>query len=56
MERRHEQEWARMAQEGDHTFQEVSSMTSLPESVKLLPWCISAGITDMMKLSQTVWV
>ena len=41
MERRHEQEWARMAWEGDYTFQEVFSMTS---SVKLLPWCISSGI------------
>ena len=37
MERRHEQEWARMAWEGDHTFQEVFSMTSLGRSVKLLP-------------------
>ena len=44
MERRHEQEWARMAQEGDHTFQEVFSMTSLAKSVKLLPWCISTSI------------
>ena len=44
MERRHEKEWARMAWEGDHTFQEVFSMTSLAKSVKLLPWCISTGI------------
>ena len=43
MERRHEQEWARMAQEGDCTLQEVFSMVSLAESVKLLPWCFSTG-------------
>ena len=33
-----------MAQEGDHTFQEVFSMTSSGESVKLLPWYVSTGI------------
>ena len=44
MERRHEQEWARMAWEGDCTFQEVFSMSSLADSVKLLPWCISTSI------------
>ena len=33
-----------MAQEGHITFQEVFSMTSLANSVKLLPWCISSGI------------
>ena len=44
MERSHEQEWARIAQEGYYTFQEVFSMTSLAESVKLFPWCISTGI------------
>ena len=43
-ERRHEQEWARMAWEGDYTFQEVFLMTILAESMKLLPWCISASI------------
>ena len=37
MERRHVQEWVRMAQEGESTFQEVFSMTSLANSVKLLP-------------------
>ena len=41
MERRHEQEQARMDWEGDYTFQEVFSMTSSAESVKLLLWCIS---------------
>ena len=44
MERRHEQEQARMAQEGDYTFQEVFSMTSLADSVNLLPWCVSSSI------------
>ena len=44
MERRHEQEWARMAWEGDYTFQEVFLMTSLADSVKLLPWSISSGV------------
>ena len=44
MERRHEQEWARMANKGDTTFQEVFSMTSSAHSVKLLPWCISTSI------------
>ena len=44
MDRRHEQEWARMAWEGDNTFQEVSSMTSLADSIKLLHWCISNGV------------
>ena len=44
MEKRHEQEWARMANKGDATFQEVFSMTSLANSVKLLPWCNSSGI------------
>ena len=43
MERNHEQEWARMAQEGECTFQEIFSMASLAESVKLLPWCFSTG-------------
>ena len=43
MERRHEQEQAGMAQEGDYTFQEVFLMTSLAGSVKLLPWCVSTG-------------
>ena len=43
MERRHEQEWARMVQEGDYTFHKVFSMTSWAKSVKLLPWCISTG-------------
>ena len=33
-----------MAQEGDSTFQEVFSMNSLANSVKLLPWCISSGV------------
>ena len=32
-----------MVWEGDHTFQEVFSMTSSADSVKLLPWCISTG-------------
>ena len=41
--RRHEQEWARMAWEGDCTFQEVFSMASSTESVKLLPWCFSTS-------------
>ena len=44
MERKYEQEWARMTREGVHTFQEVFSMTGLAESIKLLPWCISTGI------------
>ena len=44
MERRHEQEWLIMAQEGDYTFQEVFLMTSLANSLKLWPWCISSGI------------
>ena len=44
IERRHEQEWARMAWEGDYTFQEVFSMTSSAESVKLLPWCVSTSV------------
>ena len=33
-----------MAQEGDSTFPEVFSMTSLANSVKFLPWCISFSI------------
>ena len=37
MERIHKQERARMGQEGDSTFQDVFSMTSLANSVKLLP-------------------
>ena len=44
MKRRHEQEWVRMAWEGDYIFQEVFSMTGLAESVNLLPWCISTGV------------
>ena len=44
MERRHEQDWARMTWEGDYTFQEEFSMTYLANFVKLLPWCISTGI------------
>ena len=44
MERRHEQKQAWIAQDGDATFQEVFSMTSLADSVKSLPWCISSGI------------
>ena len=44
MERRHEQVCTRMAQEGDHTSQEVFSMTRLARPVKLLPWCISTVI------------
>ena len=42
-ERRHKEEEARMAKEGDCTFQEVFSVVSLAESVKLLPWCFSTG-------------
>ena len=45
MERRHEWKWARMANKGDATFKEVFSMTSLADSVKLLPWCIVSSIT-----------
>ena len=44
MESRHEQEWARMAWERDYTFQEVFPMTSLANSVKLLPWHVSTSI------------
>ena len=33
-----------MTQEGESTLQEVFSMTSLADSVKLLPWCISSDI------------
>ena len=44
MERKHEQKWAGMAQERDTTFQEVFSMTSLADSAKLLPWCISPSV------------
>ena len=43
MERRHKQEWARMALKEDCTFQEVFSMVSLAKSVKLLPWCFSTS-------------
>ena len=54
MERRHEQEWARMDWEGAFTYQEIFSMFSLADSVKLCPaaflpvtplpygWCISS--------------
>ena len=42
--RRHEQEWTRMTQEGDYTFQEVFLMTSSAESVMLLLWCIFTNI------------
>ena len=38
---RNGQEWSI---KGDYTFQEMFSMTSLADSVKLLPWCISTGI------------
>ena len=44
MERRHEQEWARMAWEGDYTFQEVFLMTNLANSVKISHWCVSTGV------------
>ena len=44
MDRRHEQEWLRMAPEGNYTFQEIFLMTSLSNSVKLLPWCISSAV------------
>ena len=44
MEKREEQKLARMANKGDCTFQEVFLMTSMAESVKLLPWCVSSGV------------
>ena len=44
MKRRQEQEWARIDQEGDYTFQEVFSMISLANSIKFLPWCISTSV------------
>ena len=37
-------EWVRKAWKGDYTFQEMFSMTSSAESVKLFPWCISTGV------------
>ena len=41
MATKHEDQWARMAEEVDTTFQEVFSETSLTDSVRLLPRCIS---------------
>ena len=58
MERRHEEEWARIAWEGDYTFQDVFSMTSLVKSVKFFPWCISTSIPLHHKdyaLAATEW-
>ena len=39
---KHEQKGAKMAQEGNASFQEVFTMASMAESVKLLPWCVSS--------------
>ena len=46
--RKLEQKQARMAQEGNTTFQEVFSMTSLADSVKLLLWCISSSVSILL--------
>ena len=56
--RKHKQKWARMAQEGNATFQEVFPMTSLADSIKLIPWCISSTIPFSYMgntLATTVW-
>ena len=42
--KKHEQKWVIMAQEGNVAFQEVFAMTSLAESIKLLPWCVSSVV------------
>ena len=44
MAKKHEQKWAKMAQKGHATFKEVFAMTSIMESIKLLPWCISSAV------------
>ena len=42
--RKHEKQWAQMAEETDATFQEVFSQASSTDMVKLVPWCISSAI------------
>ena len=43
MAMKHEDQWARMAEEVDATFQEVFSAMSSTDLVRLRPWCISTA-------------
>ena len=42
--KKHEKKQARMTQEGNATFQEVFSMVSLADLIKLLPWHVSSAV------------
>ena len=42
--KKHEMKWARMTQEGNATIQEVFSVMSLTDSIKLLPLCVSSTV------------
>ena len=42
--RKHKRQWAWMIEQTDASFQEVFSQVSSADSIKLLPWCISAAV------------
>ena len=42
--RRYERQWAQMVEQTDATYQEVFSMVSSANSIKLLSWCISSTV------------
>ena len=44
LSRKHKRKQAEMMQEANATFQEVFSMVSLTDSIKLLPWCVSSAV------------
>ena len=46
--RRHKRLWAQMLDQTYDTFQEVFSQAGSPDSIKLLPWCISMPVPSAL--------